>query len=52
MKTSDPHDPTLALQSQRRARTQRLLFARAAFGTTAVLSGAAEGPKIPPFVGE
>ena len=38
--------------SQRRARIERLLFARAAFGTTVVLVGAAASPKIPPFVGE
>jgi hypothetical protein len=49
-RNEDNHPRTL--ESQRRARIERLLFTGATLVTTALTLGNVAGPKIPPFVGE
>lgn len=45
-------NPSRTLESQRRARIERLLLAGATLATTALTLGSMVDPKLPPFVGE
>jgi hypothetical protein len=52
MKKLDHDQDVRAVQPSRQARLRQLLFTGAAFGTAALVFGAASDPKFPRFVGE